>query len=1093
MVKNHKEMPMFTVYYSNQLQVHKELLVKLLEVAPNENLFESEIILVQSTGMSQWLQMEIAQQQGVSANFDFLFPTRFLWNLYRTLLPNLPKENIFSQELVVWQLMQIIPDFLENPSFSSLKHYLGKNADQNKLYQLAKKIASLFDQYLVYRPNWLIYWENNQNELVLKDIFQNKSQLSDHFKTQIEIETQWQSTLWNTLVEKLRKESDETVFQISHRAYFQQFFFEKLKNLTPQEKQKLPKRVFIFGISSLPISQLEILGKLSEFCDIHLFFLNPCQHYWGNSLDQKMLDKLSLHSQNKLMEEEKEANSLLLNWGKQGRDFLNTLIEFQNNENSVYINNEKKHLLARVQQSILDFNDNICTEFDKDDRSIQIHSCHSLLREVEVLYDQLLHIFDADPALCPKDIIVMSPNIDLYAPYIKAVFERKSSHPLPYSLSDQRVQEIDLIINSFIHLLSMKESKFSVEEVMSLLEVKAIQDKFEFNLSQLELLRGWIEKVGIRSGLALEKDQWKNYNSWENGLDRLLLGGSLKEENGIWEDCIGFDESYGLDAQISGQLSHFIYKIMAWIEFLQDAHTIEDWQKTLIQLVDDFYIENETTTYSLLQLHHSLEKIVENVQKGQFKAQIDSEIIISLFSDELENNKSHLNFLAGKINFATLLPMRAIPFKVVCLLGMNEKDFPRQYNVNSFDLMQYAPQKGDRAKRDDDRYLFLEALLSAQDVFYISYIGQSLTRNQIELPSVLVSQFCDYISKNNEVDFFEERVIKHSMMAFSPSNFIPNNPNQSYAKFWLDILENKAISNHFLTRLNQDVEITAIELDELIKFIQYPAKYFFNYHLGVNLSTYDNSIEESEAFILSGLDKYSLNDQLLKTAKEEFPLFFDKEKYKGRLPVNAFKDITQEMVITTLDELHSEVFPYRNYLSEKRILEYKTQNITLLGNINYYPDQKKVLLYRSGKLRDKDIIQMWLYYLMLQINYPQTAFSFYFLKDKETKGSLLTFKEIAQEDAKLLLDLYVKDYLDSFNELQWGIYSKKGFVSIEKAQKDEISDVIQKQLDILRNDKYQEPIYLNRILNQSSGINYEKIYQKTLDWFVLMNKSIIIS
>lgn len=1093
---------MFTVYYSNQLQVHKELLVKLLEVAPNENPFEPEIILVQSTGMMQWLQMEIAQQQGVAANFDFLFPTRFLWNLYRTLLPNLPKENIFSQEIIVWQLMQIIPDFLEHSSFTSLKHYLAKNSDQNKRYQLAKKIASLFDQYLVYRPNWLIHWEKNQNEFVLKDIFKGKNQLSENFKNQIEAETRWQSLLWNALVKKLQQETDETVFNISHRAYFQQFFFEKLNNLTLQEKQILPKRVFVFGISSLPISQLDILTKLSEFCDIHLFFLNPCQHYWGNSLDQKMIDKLALQSQDKLTEDDVVMNSLLLNWGKQGRDFLNILVEFQNNESSVYINYESSHLLAKLKQSVLDFHDEVDIKQHKSDRSIQIHSCHSLLREVEVLHDQLLHMFEADPTLCPKDIIVMSPNIDLYAPYIKAVFDRKSSHYLPYSLSDQRIQEIDPIIQSFLQMLTIKESTFSVEEILGLLDVQVIQDKFEFQESQLELLRGWIEKVGIRSGLKLESNQdniqWQNYNSWENGLNRLLLGCSLKEESGIWDDCIAFDESYGLNAQTSGQLSHFICKITDWVAFLQQPHDIEEWRVALVSLIEDFYIENETTTYSLLQLHDALETIVEHIQKGGFKDRIENEIIISLLSDELENSKSQLNFLAGKINFATLLPMRAIPFKVVCLLGMNEKDFPRQYNINSFDLMQYAPQKGDRAKRDDDRYLFLEALLSAQDIFYISYIGQNLTHNQTELPSVLVSQLCDYISKNNDIDFFEEKVVKHSMVAFSSTNFIPDSPNQSYAKNWLEILDNKVISSDFLIPLNQSLDgVDIIELDDLISFIQHPIKHFFNQHLGVYFSRNDKNIDETEPFVLSGLEKYGLNDQLLKTPKEDFDHFFNKEKYKGKLPINAFKDVAQENLIKSIEGLYEHLFPYMQYESEKLMLEYKTQykgkEITLLGNLDYYPSQNKVVLYRAGKLRDKDIIQMWLYHLILQINYPNVELIFYFIEDKETKGILLSFEKVETQEVQLLLDLYIKDYLDSFKALQWGLYTKKGFGNVLKANQDNISGVISSQFDLLVKNYNDDVIYLNRILNQSSGLNYDEIYQKTLKWFTLMdNKKIIV-
>ncbi|MDP8051189.1 exodeoxyribonuclease V subunit gamma [Pasteurella atlantica] len=1087
---------MFTVYYANQLKTHKELLLKLLKVQPNNDPFQAEIILVQSAGMAQWLQMEIARQEGIAANFEFPFPTSFLWQQYRTLLPTLPKENIFAQKLTVWQLIQIIPDLLHYEAFNSLRLYLGEMPEQQKYYQLARAIAELFDQYLVYRPHWLIHWENNQNELVLKEIYQQSGHLTESIKAHIETEVQWQSMLWNALVEKLKKESNTEIFNTSHRAYFQQHFFDKLENLNQLEQQKLPKRVFIFGISSLPPSQLVTLKKLSEFCDIHLFFLNPSQHYWGNSLEQKMIDKITLYNEKTTQESDDyslTANPLLTTWGKQGRDFFNTLLDFQDNEISAYIEplQHKQHLLAQIQQSILELSNEFEFNIDENDHSLQIHSCHSPLREVEVLHDQLLYLFEQDPTLCPKDILVMSPNIDLYAPYIRAVFERKDPCAIPYSVSDQRIQEIDPIINSFLNLLSMRETKFSAEQILDLLDITAIQKKHHFVPSQIEQLRNWITQVGIRAGLKLENPQWKNYNSWENGLNRLLLGCALKEENGIWEETIAFNESYGLNAELSGHLNAFICKIMDWVDFIHQSHSIQQWKIKLLQLIDNFYLEDETNAYSLLQLHNAIDEIVKNITEGQFDHKINDEIIINLLNEQLENNKSHLNFLAGRVNFATLLPMRAIPFKVVCLLGMNEKDFPRQYNINSFDLMQYAPQKGDRAKRDDDRYLFLEALLSAQDIFYISYVGQSLTKNQTELPSVLVSQLCDYLPKNGEKSFFEENVIQHSMTAFSPTNFIPNSPYQSYATTWLETLNSHQSTGDFLTKLEHYSEIDTIEIEDLIRFIQHPIKFFFNNHLGIYFSQKEKPLEDSEPFSLSPLEKYQFLDQLLINEQDQFNDFFEKEQYKGKLPVNAFKDVAQHNLINELQALYNEVYPYTRQDTQYLTFNYQRENITLCGNLNYYPEHNQVILYRVGNLRDKDIIQCWLYHLLLQIHYPTISISLYFKNKDQTVGKL-TFETVEKENATLLLEQYINDYLISFNELQWGIYQNlETFFKKQPKENDNIDDFIQEQLDLLI-QKDRENIYLQRILNQTSGTICHKICKKTFDWFELMWEKRII-
>ncbi|MDG6881441.1 Exodeoxyribonuclease V gamma chain [Phocoenobacter uteri] len=1085
---------MFTVYYSNQLEIHKEFLLRLLKLRSNANPFEADTILVQSSGMAQWLQMEIAQEQGIAANLEFPFPTRFLWQQYRNLLPNLPKENIFAPHLTVWEIMQLIPNFVKQEAFKALRLYLGENAEQYKLYQLAKAVADLFDQYLVYRPHWLICWENNKNSDVLNEIIQQNPTLSNDLKTHIQTEIQWQSQLWNALVGQLKQKTTEAIFNTSHRAYFQQFFFDKLENLTEFEKQKLPERIFIFGISSLPISQLDTLEKLSQYCDVHLFFLNPSQYYWGNILEQKTLDKMALSQ--KSIQVITEGNSLLATWGKQGRDFLNTLMDFQNNEHSFYHSpiQDNSHLLAQIQQSLLDLEDNYTFNIQKTDRSLQIHSCHSPLREVEVLHDQLLHLFEQNPELLPKDIIVMSPNIDFYAPYITAVFEqfkRQDPRYIPYCLCDQSVQAVDPIIHSFLSLLKIKEAKFSGEEILALLDITAIQKRYQFSTSQIEQLRYWINQAGIRSGLVLNHSNWQNYNSWENGLNRLLLGSALKEENGVWQESVAVDESYGLNAEISGQLNQFICKLSDWITFISESHSMEQWQTALLQLLNDFYFEDETNTHSLLQLHNAIAKITENITACQFDENISDEIIISLLNDQLEENKVQLNFLAGRVNFATLLPMRAIPFKVVCLLGMNEKDFPRQYHQNNFNLMNYAPQKGDRAKRDDDRYLFLEALLSAQDIFYISYVGQNLTKNQAELPSVLVSQLCDYLSKNQPENFFEKNVIHHPMTPFSPDNF-KENSNASYAQHWLDTLTPQQIQPDFLTSINHQAEITQLDLDDLIRFLQQPIKYFFNHHLGIHFSSTENNSVESEPFILSNLEKYQLNDQLLTTNQQNFDDFFEKEKYKGSLPVNAFGKISKTQLIEELQPLYDAMEPYLTKKNETKTLEY-TNNFLILNANLHFSQNNQVVLYRVGDLRDKDIIQAWLYHLMLQLQYPNSTVIFFFKPKKaQNKVGKLTFNPVDNELAAQLLNQYIQDYLYSFSELKWGISQElEGFFK-EKADENN-EEFTQNYLNkLISNDRDQDRIYLQRITTQTSGLNYSEIYQKTQQWFeVMWNNKII--
>lgn len=1080
---------MLTVYYSNQLELQKELLIHLLKQQSDTDPFLTETVLVQSAGMAQWLQLEIAQKEGIAGNIEFPFPTSFIWQQYRLLLPQLPKENIFEVEAVTWRLMHLIPSLLSHPAFFSLKNYLDQQ-DQLKLFQLAQKIAQLFDQYLVYRPHWLICWENNQSEKVLLEIKQNNNNLNESLIENIENEIKWQAILWNSLIEDLKKETDEIVFNTSHRAYLQQQYFEKLANLSSKEKALLPKRIFIFGISSLPASQIAMFSQLSQYCDIHLFFISPSQHYWGDILEKKQLDKIALYKGS--IDLNSDGNPLLAMWGKQGRDFLNTLLAQNANEISSYFDeiNENNHLLAQLKHCILNSLDRYPLNITAEDNSIQIHICHSPMREVEVLHNQLLALFEKE-SISAKQIIVMLPNIDQYAPYINAVFSRyEKTDPryIPFTISDQKVSEVNPIISSFLQLLAFKENTFSAEEILDFLDIAAVREKFSISLENMATLRHWVKNVGIRAGIEKENTHWQNYNSWQNGLSRLLLGSSLKVENGNWQEIVAFDESYGLNAELVGKLAGFIAQLSQWQTFLQHSHSYDIWQYKIADLINTFYQEDEQNIDTLLHLQQINEQIFTLIQANQFDQAIDITVIYTRFNDILNEQKTNLQFLAGKVNFCTLLPMRAIPFDIVCLLGMNEADFPRPHNQNNFDLMQYAPQKGDRARRDDDRYLFLEALLSAKKRFYISYVGQSIINNEKRLPSILVSQLIDYITQNtqNSEISFNQKIITHPMTVFSRNNTV------SYDNEWLKstiLTEQK--NSDFLTDITHSTTQSELDLTDLISFIQNPIKYCFTTYLGVYLDNRNEQIEEAEIFALSSLERYQLFDKLLVSQVENEDLFLT-EKLKGNLPAANFALVQQEILSQEIEEFKAVLKPYLTLDAE--MIEIETEvdvagkKIKLFGNIRNRFKQE-VLFWRVGHLRDKDTIALWLTYLALQSQYPEEYQLKQFYKNKD-KIECLTFSQISQSEALAILTAYVQDYFACLKAFNLVIYDDLDKFFKQLAENEAPIELVKLFLD----SQAEKPdgIYLSRILRQQSTLDYMQIMENSRKWFEKMVKSKII-
>lgn len=1066
---------MFTVYHSNHLSLLKDKLIEILQQQPTPSPFAQETVLVQSLGMAQWLQMQIAESVGVCGGIQFPYPTRFVWDQYRTLFPELPKENLFAQHKMVWHLMRLLPEWISHTDFAPLQRYLHE-AEPLKYYQLALKIADLFDQYLVYRPHWLVHWEKGELQAVKAELkFAKPADESD-----IQANLRWQSTLWNVLMADIRHTSDEQTFYTSHRAYLQKRYFDKLDQLSEAEKVRLPSRIFVFGISSLPVSQLATLAKLSEHAEVHLFFGNPCMEFWGDNREEAVLEKMVLNAQ--ISPEEfaelfsQQGNPLLAGWGKQGREFLNLLTALQPNEQDLYHHFEQENSqLACLKRTILgDLPRGIMAQTAYDG-SIQFHSCHSMMREVEVLHNQLLHFFEQDPTLSPKDIIVMSPDIDHYAPYIQAVFSREPKQDpraIPFALSDQKISQISPIIASFLHFFRLKESTFSAEEVLTLLEVEAIREKFQLNQTALSNLRHWINDVGIRAGSHIDEPQWQNFNSWENGLNRLLQGSSLKSEHGLWQGTIAFDESYGLAAEQIGHLAEFWQELTAWHHFISQPQRPDAWQIQLKWLLQRFYLGTQQESNTLLQLEQAIDTLFNQIADARFDAPLTADVLAMRFEEMLGEQRSNLNFLVGKVNFCTLLPMRAIPFKVVCLLGMNEGDFPRQQHVNSFDLMQYAPQKGDRAKRDDDRYLFLEALLAAQQIFYVSYIGQSLTSNQPKLPSILVSQLQNYLGAVNEM--------AHPMTVFSPKNL--QQGYYSYDREWFQLKQNPQQAVDFLQKLATPAQERpdVVEIDDLIAFLQHPLKWFFQRQLGVRFEQKEQAIEETESFVLNSLSRYQLLEAWFEADEASHTSFFEAQKRQGKLPAGHFADLAEQVLSTTRDAFLSELEPYLSQTAEKQEivlpLFVSGRKIQLEGYLKPLFG-RELVGWRVGKWRDKDAIQQWIYQRLIAASETGIHRQIFYAQGKngvERKE----WQQLATEQAKAQLSQYLHDYLLAFEQPVWAVTENlESYLKKAPADESEWGDYCRQALE-----QTEDP-YIKRAIQQSGERNYATVHRQTVAWF----------
>lgn len=812
---------MLKLIQSNQMEVLcAHLAAYLTQPLAFARLLSNEHILVQSPGMSTWLRLEIAKQNGIAAALEFPLPSSFTWQLCHDLLPNVPKDNAFTKAAMTWKLMQLLPRMLQNDAFGPLRHYLSHQqsstnatdtsdmtADDIKLYQLCGRIADIFDQYLVYRPDWILAWEQNEQP--------------DSLTKPLNEDQRWQPILWRALIAFNRDELNQSHY---HRANLHSDLIAALNN-PDTSLAKLPQRLFVFGISSMAPQTLEVLYHLASRIDVIVLGLSPCQHYWGDIVDPRNRARMAVQYAGKrqlaeLWEDKLEVgNPLLANNGKMGRELLDMLLELPAEHcdfgDDVYCepcddpNSPHSHasMLHGVQYDILEMQtldrvlgpdaelyQNVENRrlLKRDDESIRVKSCHSPLREVETLHDHLLELLSNNVDLTPKDIVVMMPDVAAYAPYIDAVFSAKQGlHYIPYAIADRGAAQESPLINSFLNLLGINQSRFGLTDILSILEVPAILRRFQLDDDELQLIRRWLDEAGVRWGRD-EQSRLKQgvpafeQNSWAFGIKRLILGYALSDDAPLYQDHLVVTGIEGQSAQALGKLLNFIEVLDETAQILALPQVGALRLAELTELLDAFYDTDEDEREQLQEIRDAIAALEQELlsagrpldtrtldtnplaplaQENISGLSLSIEVLQQWFNQRLTESRVGQRYLAGSVNFCTLMPMRSIPFKVVCLLGMNDGVYPRVQHPVGFDLMShFGARKGDRSRRLDDRYLFLEALLSAREQLYISYIGRSERDNSERIASMLVSELIEYC----QLCYLPETLLVQSQKASSP-------------------------------------------------------------------------------------------------------------------------------------------------------------------------------------------------------------------------------------------------------------------------------------------------------------------------------------
>ena len=860
---------MFHLYQSNKIEALLAQLVKLLleqECSPLKN----QTVVVENPGLAHWLKMQMAQSLGIAANIEFPMPSRFLWQVQRSVQPELDDESVFSKDTLTWLVLECLhkPEIIDQPSFELLKTYMsgseasdaGSSANRQtakqqavKQYQLASNIADLYDQYLVFRPDWIDAWQN-------KDFRMGEEPLADQL---------WQGLLWVELIALAKQKNLST----NHRASMLQDFQQVLES--GENKKALPSDVIFFGFSALPKHQIETLTLLSQHMDVHLLTPNPSMHYWGDVMDETVQAKLRMR--NKSVELADAGNDLLASLGAMGKDFQRMLLDIDRiQEQPIFYGSESSSLLCSIQDQILNLQQakDEPSVISLEDKSVQVVGCHSAMREVEVLHDHLLSLFN-DTSVEPQEIVVMIPDVASYAPYIDAVFN-SSKIKIPYSISDRPVQAEHPLLAAFISILDLPNGRFTFSDVISLLEVPAVYRAYGIAEHQLPKLKAWLTEAGIRWGYDSDQrskqglPNW-DQNTWLYGFKRLLMG-YASNSNGFVSGISPIQNVEGLEASLLGPVIQFVQHLHDFINVTEEKCEAKEWVDKLHTLIKQFFDITDSEQPVLEHVYQVLESWVESIRLVSYSTPISFGVVVEGLKQRLQQSGGSQHFMVGKVNFCTLLPMRSIPFKIVAVLGLNDQDYPRTVTPNSLDLMRFKRRIGDRSRRDEDRYLFLEAILSARESLWLSYKSRDQKEDKPMTPSVVLAELLDYLQDGFEYENGQQALdrlfTQHPLQPFNEQYFSKESELYSFNPDWLaahntqhEVSEAQKQQKTGLS--SEQIDDKDILLEDLIQFYQHPSRYYLNKNLNINLSLWADAQENDEPFELDGLTTFQMKERLL--------------------------------------------------------------------------------------------------------------------------------------------------------------------------------------------------------------------------------------
>ena len=898
-------------------------LAQLLK-SPVDDPFAEEIVAVPARGVERWLAQQLSLSlgsgpdaaDGVCANIRFPSPAALIREILGT-----PDVDPWAPDNLVWPLLEVLQESAGETWADPLVAHLGMSRPvtesgreplRGRKYALARRMAGLFASYAAYRPQVLRDWANQLNQ--------------DGLGATLPADLQWQPELWRRLRDRIGAadpvgRTEDALTQLR----------------TQPHSSILPSRVSIFGSTRLPIAWLEVFAGLAESRDVHLWLPHPSPGLWRKGSWDRMTTPRRRKGD---FQNLADSHPLLSSLGRESRELQLALSRWRHHDEYLPMPDGSNTLLKAMQSGIIADQRPPTAEMrlDPTDRSIQVHACHGITRQVEVLRDVITGLLAADSTLQPRDILIMCPDIESYAAQFKAVFGLAEyvdgghpAHRLPVRLADRALHQTNPIMSVVARILALADGRVTLSEVLDLASLPPVRRRFGFDDRQLELFAQWAETAGVRWGMTAAQRlpfsmQHFPHGTWRSGLDRLLAGVAMTEEDGNWLGlALPLDDVDSADIEAAGRLAEFLDRLAAVLVSVSSSQTVAQWVSALTSATDLLTFVSDTDSWQPAAWRRELTHATEGAAERADQTELSLADIRALLGARLAGRPTRANFRTGALTVCTMVPMRSVPQRVVCLLGLDDGTFPRAAYVDGDDVLARDPAVGERDPRGEDRQLMLDALMAATENFVVLYSGADERTGAERPPAVPVGELLDAIDSTSLTAIGQparsQVLTRHPLQPFDKRLVTDGALGRAgYFSFDPAVLASVHSANEtrssvsFLASRLDPQEASQLELTDLIAILEQPARGFLRQRLDVETRVDGNEHLEALPVDLSELERWRIGEKLLqdRLAGLDVDTCRQLEWRRGRLPPGALGGRILEELLAEVEPLSSATEDLRN-------------------------------------------------------------------------------------------------------------------------------------------------------------------------------------